>query len=379
MALRLGGHDVDALLAEEVGEDVRTAHHAELVLAAEEFRAGIDPEGRLVAGRRIIQGQLRVVIHRTAGQDAVGTVLLQAERRAVPEPEVTAVVLVIHADVGPDGEVLRQVDIDVGGVDEPVLIGIVDIILIPTFQGAACERRIAHRQGPGRLARHVHAGRAALPTHGDGAVETGLDHAVRAGVEADAEAAQQVVAARHDTLFLAEEAGQVVGGLVPVRGDAHGVVVSQGGTGTVHLAGGGNRHVGVPADVQRFVRRLSRGHDDHTVGAAGPVQGRRRRILDDLDAFDVVGVQEREVVERRHVNAVGIAPERVQIEVLGAAEHHAVHNPEGLAVIPQGIESPDVGVHRTGRTAVRRGHENARDPPLQQGCRRRRERLVQSE
>ena len=361
-----------------MGEDVHAVHVGELVPVAEHFRAGLDLEVKRVGGNGVVQSDVRVVGEGTVRQDGVRAVLLQAERRAVAQPEIPASVQVVHAQVGLDGQVVGDVDVQVGGVDQAVLVGIVHIVLVPAFQGVARETGIAHRQGAGGLAGLVHAGRAALAAHGDGAVEAGLEHAAGAGVKAHAQAAVAVRAAGHDAVLLAVKAGEVIGREVAVGGNAEGVVVPQGVPRAVH-GGIGERDVGIHAHVQDLVIRLSGRDDDHAVRASGAVEGRGRDVLDDFDAFDVIGVQEGQVVERGGIDPAGNVPEGVHVQTLRTVEHHTVHDPERLAVVAQGVETSDVGVQRPCGTAVRCGHKHARDAPLQEGGRGVGLRLVQTE
>ena len=101
----------------------------------------------------------------------------------------------------------------------------------------------------------------------------------------------------------------------------------------------------VVADPHPSRLTLLRGHDDHTVGGPGAVDRRSRRILQDGDALDVVGVDVADAVHEYVVEPSG--RKLLRTERRGVALHrHAVHHPERLAGPREvvGSSNPDPGL-----------------------------------
>ena len=95
----------------------------------------------------------------------------------------------------------------------------------------------------------------------------------------------------------------------------------------------GHAPVGLQAHLRLAGLAFLGGDDDDTVRGAGAVQGSRRRILDDGDAFDVAGVQ------GRHDIQTGVAAGHADVT---AADRNAVHHIErGIAGV-EGAHAADV-------------------------------------
>ena len=133
------------------------------------------------------------------------------------------------------------------------------------------------------------------------------------------------------------------------------------------IEGGLHAAVGPEAHLRRRAALPPLGRDqDDAVGAARAVDGRGCGVLQDLDGFDVVGVEVGQRVGARHAEA-GPLQAHLAFDVQVHRVRHPVDDVEGLGACGDRAPAADQDLRSRARFPGRLGHVDAGQPPLKRG------------
>ena len=110
--------------------------------------------------------------------------------------------------------------------------------------------------------------------------------------------------------------------------------------------------IGIPPEVQFPFYWHPGLHDYDSICSKGAINGSCSSILEDFNAFYLIGIQEGQRIERSCITFLTILPERINILIKVCGKHYPIYNPQRLVVGAKRVDSPYVDIHSPDRIAV---------------------------